>query len=53
MGSSHSSEQSHEVVPEPEPDEVEQVEEVEEDPDLADPIDDFLESSVRWMFGIS
>jgi len=48
MGASQSSEPSHEVVPDPDP------EEVEEEPDeLEDPIDDFLESSIRWMFGVS
>jgi hypothetical protein len=46
MGSSHSSE------PEPEPLEVEpevETEVVEEE----DPVDDFLENSIRWMFGIA
>ena len=47
MGSSHSSEPS-EPLAEAEP-EVEVVE-VEED---EDPVDDFLESSIRWMFGIA
>ena len=45
MGSSQSSEQSSVEVPD-EPQEVEV--EVEEDP-----VDDFLEQSIRWMFGVS
>lgn len=50
MGSSHSSEPS-----EPLAEEVEtQVEvEVVEDEDEEDPVDDFLENSIRWMFGIA
>jgi len=51
MGASQSSEPSHAVEPDPEPEEVEV--EQEDLEDLEDPIDDFLESSVRWMFGIS
>ena len=47
MGSSHSSEPS-EPLAEAEP-EVEVVEVEEEE----DPVDDFLESSIRWMFGIA
>ena len=49
MGSSHSSEPS-EPLAEAEPEvEVEEVVEEEEE----DPVDDFLESSIRWMFGIA
>jgi hypothetical protein len=48
MGSSHSSEPSQPLEVEPEV-EVEDVEEVEEE----DPVDDFLENSIRWMFGIA
>jgi len=47
MGSSHSSEPSHPLEAEAET-EVEVVED-----DLEDPVDDFLESSIRWMFGIA
>jgi hypothetical protein len=51
MGSSHSSEPSQ-------PLEVENVEEVEvevetEVEEEEDPVDDFLENSIRWMFGIA
>jgi len=50
MGSSHSSEPSQPLEVEPEVEvEVEVVEEVEEE----DPVDDFLENSIRWMFGIA
>jgi hypothetical protein len=48
MGSSHSSEPSQPLEVEPEV-EVEVVEEEEEE----DPVDDFLENSIRWMFGIA
>lgn len=48
MGSSHSSEPSHSVEPDPEPLEVEEVED-----DLQDPIDDFLETTMKWIFGVS
>lgn len=48
MGSSHSSEPSHPLEVEPEV-EVE----VEPEEDEEDPVDDFLESSIRWMFGIA
>ena len=50
MGSSHSSEPSQPLAEEVET-QVEVVEE-EETPD-EDPVDDFLESSIRWMFGIA
>jgi len=49
MGSSHSSEPSQPLEVEPEV-ETEVVEEVE---DEEDPVDDFLENSIRWMFGIA
>jgi hypothetical protein len=50
MGSSHSSEPSQPLEVEPEVEvEVEVVEEEEEE----DPVDDFLENSIRWMFGIA
>lgn len=50
MGSSHSSEPSQPLEGETEVEvEVEVVEEVEEE----DPVDDFLENSIRWMFGIA
>ena len=49
MGSSHSSEPSQPLAEETE---VEVVEEVEEEVE-EDPVDDFLESSIRWMFGIA
>lgn len=52
MGASQSSEPSHSVEPDPEPVEVEEVVEVVED-DLQDPIDDFLESTMKWIFGVS
>ena len=52
MGSSHSSEPSQPLAEEVEV-EVEVVEEVETPDDLEDPVDDFLESSIRWMFGIA
>jgi hypothetical protein len=45
MGSSQSSEPSSVEVPDPE---VAVDVEVEEDP-----VDDFLEQSIRWMFGVS
>ena len=48
MGSSHSSEPSQPLEAEPEV-EVEVVEEAEDE----DPVDDFLENSIRWMFGIA
>jgi len=49
MGSSHSSEPSQPLEVEPEVEvETEVVEEEEEDP-----VDDFLENSIRWMFGIA
>ena len=49
MGSSHSSEPSQPLAEETEVEVVEEeVVEVEEDP-----VDDFLESSIRWMFGIA
>ena len=48
MGSSHSSEPS-EPLAEAEP----EVEVVEVEEDLEDPVDDFLEHSIRWMFGIA
>ena len=51
MGSSHSSEPSQPLAEEVETQvevEEEEVVEVEEDP-----VDDFLESSIRWMFGIA
>jgi hypothetical protein len=48
MGSSHSSEPSQPLEVEPEV-EVEVVEVEEEE----DPVDDFLENSIRWMFGIA
>ena len=48
MGSSHSSEPSEPLAEEAETEvEVEVVEEEE------DPVDDFLENSIRWMFGIA
>ena len=50
MGSSHSSEPSQPLA-ETEVEvevEVEEVVEVDEDP-----VDDFLEHSIRWMFGIA
>jgi hypothetical protein len=49
MGSSHSSEPSQPLEVEPEV-ETEVVEEVEEEEDQ---VDDFLENSIRWMFGIA
>ena len=49
MGSSHSSEPSQPLAEETQVEvEEEEVVEVEEDP-----VDDFLESSIRWMFGIA
>ena len=52
MGSSHSSEPSQPLEGETEV-EVEVVEEVEEEVEEEDPVDDFLENSIRWMFGIA
>ena len=55
MGSSHSSEQSHTVEPEPEPEvvEVEEVEEVEDEDDGTITVDDFLENSIKWLCTLS
>ena len=49
MGSSHSSEPSQPLAET----DVEVVEEVVEEEDLEDPVVDFLEHSIRWMFGIA
>jgi hypothetical protein len=49
MGSSHSSEQSHTVEPEPEP------EVVDEEPvdEYEITVDDFLENSIKWLCTLS
>jgi hypothetical protein len=52
MGSSHSSEQSHTVVPDPEP-EVEAVEEVDPEDNGEITVDDFLENSIKWLCTLS
>jgi hypothetical protein len=51
MGSSHSSEQSHTVEPEPEP----EVAEIEEEPvdEYEITVDDFLENSIKWLCTLS
>jgi len=49
MGSSHSSEQSHTVEPEPEP-EVAEEEPVDE---YEITVDDFLENSIKWLCTLS
>jgi len=51
MGSSHSSEQSHTVEPEPEPEVVEIEEEPVDEYDIT--VDDFLENSIKWLCTLS
>ena len=50
MGSSHSSEQSHTVEPEPEPEVAEEEEPVDE---YEITVDDFLENSIKWLCTLS
>jgi hypothetical protein len=50
MGSSHSSEQSHTVEPEPEP-KSEVVEEPVDEYEIT--VDDFLENSIKWLCTLS
>lgn len=53
MGSSHSSESSQPLAETEVEVEVEVVELENEEEDEEDPVDDFLENSIRWMFGIA
>jgi hypothetical protein len=50
MGSSHSSEQSHTVEPEPEP-KPEVAEEPVDEYEIT--VDDFLENSIKWLCTLS